>query len=239
MTSPQVSRAPRLDMSPEEYHTGPTPRIFIRTRLLYPDSPATDHTLCIYVGDDRSREVVGHSVNTRLISFDFFKPYNTSHSTSHLSSSLHCQVGSSSPYHPSKMAPSSTATDKKPITRTTRARAAKDAPTTSALGQPGGKPGGGLLSRGKEGLRMVSEKLKDKEKEKEKDKGKEKETSSRLPPASSSNQSIASLESLKAYLRIRPPPPGDAAHEPYLTVQNEREVLMRSTQVSHPYEKRR
>jgi kinesin family protein 20 len=136
----------------------------------------------------------------------------------------------------------------------TRAQAAKrpsppprTGPNSTTTGPPpassstgGGGKGSSIFSRSKEGLRKVSEKLK------EKDQGVHHQEMAPMP-SSSSAQSVASLEALKvrypiplrggladiqAYLRIRPCPADGALQKPYLNVQNEREVLMRSDMVS-------
>lgn len=87
------------------------------------------------------------------------------------------------------------------ITRTTRSQAAKAVPSTSQpplTGSTGGKAGGSLFSRSKEGFRKVSDKLKEKEKEKDLGGVQHHEMAGAgLTSASSSVQSVASLESLK------------------------------------------
>ncbi|OXB36630.1 hypothetical protein LQV05_005399 [Cryptococcus neoformans] len=116
-----------------------------------------------------------------------------------------------------RLPPKSAATA--PVTgRVTRLRAAKEATACPAetLRQPG------FLSKGKEGFRKVSGKIGQKEKV------------APTPRAKFAAQPIAkpeaSAESLKAYLRIRPPPVPDLAStaRPYLEIQSETDVLMRA-----------
>ncbi|ORY35365.1 P-loop containing nucleoside triphosphate hydrolase protein [Naematelia encephala] len=101
--------------------------------------------------------------------------------------------------------------------RVTRLRAAKDVSASPGIGKPSSGPS--LLARGKEGLRNVSNKMREKEKAKEVEKAK-------------TVDGGQYSESLQAFLRIRPPPPDDLPEgsrpKPYLEPQGDRDVLMRA-----------
>ncbi|WVQ81700.1 hypothetical protein IAT38_003825 [Cryptococcus sp. DSM 104549] len=101
--------------------------------------------------------------------------------------------------------------------RVTRLRAAKESTASPAPGV-GKQPS--LLSMGKEGIRKVSGKIGNKEK-----------AMSAAKPELSSEPNGSHSESLKAYLRIRPPPntsDPNASARPYLEIQSETDVLMRA-----------
>ncbi|KAK8854933.1 hypothetical protein IAR55_003672 [Kwoniella newhampshirensis] len=128
-------------------------------------------------------------------------------------------TSSTKPRLPSKgsMAPPSATTG-----RVTRLRAAKESTASPAIvGGSGAKTPSGLLAKGKEGLRKVSDKIAQKDRE----------TSAVKPKTTSSSDSSSYSECLQAYLRIRPSP-GDsdpnAVARPYLEVQSETDVLMRA-----------
>ncbi|WVQ72954.1 hypothetical protein IAR50_002516 [Cryptococcus sp. DSM 104548] len=113
------------------------------------------------------------------------------------------------------MAPAPAATPKPrlpPTTgRVTRQRAAKEA-SAPATRQPG------LLAIGKEGLRKVSGK--NSQKEKPPPTPRPKQDASQAPPSHA--------ETLKAFLRIRPPPAAVSDARPYLEIQSNTDVLMRA-----------
>ncbi|KIR99720.1 kinesin family member 20/23 [Cryptococcus deuterogattii 2001/935-1] len=120
---------------------------------------------------------------------------------------------SSKPRIPPKSASTASATG-----RVTRLRAAKEAVASPA--ETSRQPG--FLSKGKEGFRKVSGKIAQKEKVAPTPRAK--------PVAQPISKPEANAESLKAYLRIRPPPVPDlvSTARPYLEIQSETDVLMRA-----------
>ncbi|KJE00683.1 kinesin family member 20/23 [Cryptococcus gattii NT-10] len=119
----------------------------------------------------------------------------------------------SKPRLPPKSASTASATG-----RVTRLRAAKEAVASPA--ETSRQPG--FLSKGKEGFRKVSGKIAQKEKVAPTPRAK--------PAAQPISKAEANAESLKAYLRIRPPPVPDlvSTARPYLEIQSETDVLMRA-----------
>ncbi|ODN75618.1 kinesin family member 20/23 [Cryptococcus wingfieldii CBS 7118] len=99
--------------------------------------------------------------------------------------------------------------------RVTRLRAAKEASTTPSTPAVPRQPG--LLAMGKEGLRKVSGKNGQKEKP---------TPALRTKPDGAASQAPA--ETLKAFLRIRPPPAAASDARPYLEIQSTTDVLMRA-----------
>nr|KIR46176.1 kinesin family member 20/23 [Cryptococcus bacillisporus CA1280] len=120
---------------------------------------------------------------------------------------------SSKPRLPPKSASTASATG-----RVTRLRAAKEAVASPA--ETSRQPG--FLSKGKEGFRKVSGKIAQKEKVAPAPRAK--------PAAQPISKPEANAESLKAYLRIRPPPVPVlvSTARPYLEIQSETDVLMRA-----------
>ncbi|WOO82439.1 Kinesin-like protein KIF23 [Vanrija pseudolonga] len=100
------------------------------------------------------------------------------------------------------------------------------APASPATALPTRTPSS-FLSKGKEGLRKVSDKLKEKQE-------KDREAKAKAAAAAAAASTAAAdtyTESLQAFLRIRPPPADtdpSTHQQPYLEPQGDKEVLMRA-----------
>ncbi|KAL1408789.1 hypothetical protein Q8F55_005602 [Vanrija albida] len=118
--------------------------------------------------------------------------------------------------------PAAASTTSAPAARVTRLRAAQTAaPASPATALPVRTPSS-FLSKGREGLRKVSDKLKEKQ---------DKEREAKAKAAAAATSADTYTESLQAFLRIRPPP-ADADpsthQQPYLEPQGDKDVLMRA-----------